>query len=460
MGLGLVVGGTVYFQRHSAKVHPLSEYRILHRCYSMLTGKYLAPDSPYIHLLKTKQKHAIDICNDLITMVHLDDQGYAKSRNQQNDLATIILQRFHLLHQSWFSRVGFTLADMEYPTSSVIDLQVGGNYWTWLLFSEGKKAKDIFSINSTPKALRTPSAKEQWLVEYHPVSKKITSRSSRPWTIQSGKNSALTWQPEFVPTGKLQGISLSELRSPAENRKHFQVPTKSFGGGILGTQSYLMSNTNLYPFVRSDGAMVSNRRFSESIIRDFFCRQLPVLKEEDVIAHVTPNPSMPLQSTPVCMKCHYTMEPLASGIRNLVTSYTGTDYKNSFNSRVFHQIQPTLAEKMPLMLEKGDVNFANHKPEGQLNFRNVDGEFVQFDFSSLDELGNFIGQTKDFHYCVAKRYVQYFTGYDFSVTTKRSDSPQAEEFIAIADKFFAHGRQKDLIRDIFSSSLFTQEISP
>jgi hypothetical protein len=433
----------------------------------MLTGKYLSPDSQYIQLIKSEKKSAVEICKDLVTSVYLDEQGYAKSRAAQDDLAATILRRFHLLHQSWSTRVSFTLADMEYPTSSVVDLQVGGNYWTWLLFSEGKKAKDIFTVNITPKTLRIPANKEQWLVEPHPLSKKLTARTARPWSHQphnidepggpTGEEEKLeTWNPDFIPTGDLVGITLANQRAPAEKSKEFQIPAKSFGGGIIGTQSYLMSNTNLFPDVRPDGGRVSHRRFGESIIRDFFCRDLPVLTEADVIPHITPNPDLTFQAIPVCMKCHYTMEPLASGIRNLVSSYTGFDYKEVYNSRVFRQLKLTSDKKTPLMLEKGDGDFGHHRPDGQLNYRNVDGDLVGFYFTSLDELGTFIGQTKDFHYCVAKRYVKYFTGYDFKVTVKKNESPQAAEFLAIADKFYTHGNQKELITDIFASPLFTQ----
>jgi hypothetical protein len=459
--------GAWYFYQEPP-VAELSEHRKLGKCFTLLTGLTLRRDSPYLTMIDEKKKSAREICSELIADVYIDTDGLVKSRSPENIYAKEILARLQLVHQTWYSRVGFTTNEVEYATSAAVDVQTGGNYLTWILFSEGKRSSDLFSTNQTPLAVRHSPVREKWLLEYQGGYNILNDRDSRTWRNQphnidypdkpSGEEVMGAWFPDFIPTGELLGFRLTMPRSPAQVSKEFKLPTTSFGGGILGSQAYILTNTNLIRDEIPNGATLMHRRWGESIMRDFLCRELPVLNELDVIANVNMASEVIFQRSPICMKCHQTMDPLAAGIRNVVNTLTGFTDNDPFNSRIARQVLPRFADKdMPLTLGKGDSDYARTTPHGQLNYRDVDDKLVQFNFSNLNEVGEFIGKSKDYHYCVAKRYVKYFTGYDFDVTVKAGAYPEAKDFLALADRFYTHGNPKELIKDIFASPLFTRE---
>jgi hypothetical protein len=158
------------------------------------------------------------------------------------------------------------------------------------------------------------------------------------------------------------------------------------------------------------------------------------------------------------MKCHHTIDNLAGAVRNLVPSWTGFPGTNPVLVKLAREIPIRDREHHYLLSENEDKNFAHTLPVAQLNFRNVDQRLISYDFTGLDDLGKFLASSKDFHYCMTKRYVKYLTGYDFDVQAHDS-SWETKEFQALANNFYAHGDQKKLIADILASPLFTDGAS-
>ena len=88
------------------------------------------------------------------------------------------------------------------------------------------------------------------------------------------------------------------------------------GGGVLGSQMFIMKNTNLTnnqiaPGVKNDPDDVIARRISARIFEDLLCHQLPTLTETDVIANVNPASSHGFHLSTSCLSCHVSLDPMA-----------------------------------------------------------------------------------------------------------------------------------------------------
>lgn len=445
------------------KTATVSEYRIFRSCYTLLTGKSLQIDSPYLQRLKQGQTSGAELCQELLSDVQLDEKGFAKNENAKN-----ILARMQLVHLSWFNRMSIMNSEKEYATSSVIDVQAPANYLSWTLFS-GKNANKLFLVNEPPAPLRYVEVPQKFILEKEINVAGLNAHDLKPWLflfhavdhkepmMGYDPKKEKVWQPDYVTLGDLIGFSSkTEMRKPTSDV--FAIPKESFGGGILGTQAYFSINTGVEFDVLTDGAVKMHRRWSENIFKDFLCRDLPVLDEMDVISHVNLKSEVSFQKNPVCMKCHHTMDNLAAGARNLYITWTGFTVTEPFVSKIVRKVDVRDPHHKGLVRSSADKEYSFTQPHGQLNYRNIDGQLVSYNFKELNELGKHLAQSKDFHYCLSKRYIKYFTGYDFDVLVKGSESTEAKEFIKISENFYSHKNQKHLIQDILGSPLFTQAV--
>lgn len=453
-----ILGMSASIWHRRASSQHLSEYKLFKKCFSLITGRAVPLDSPYLRVLAEHKIPAVDLCYNIFSEAHLNPEGIVESSNRENPFAKDVLARFQLLHQSWFNRVGFTVNDSDFATSTVLDMQSSANYLSWILF-DGRKLDDLFLVNQNPQALRKAERPEEFILEYEVREEKLHRLTEKPWVIKKDPISGINefWKPKWVPTGDLMGFTLPARRAIASgNPKDFQMPTESLGGGVLGSHAYILANTGLNTDQNPDGGVRSHRRWSENILKDFFCRDLPVLNEMDVLSAVDRNSSVPFQKNPVCLKCHYTTDNLSAGLRNIVPSNSGYQSGSVNYARILVRIDTDVQSKTPFTRPNSDDSYPYSAPFGQLNYRNINDQFVFFDFANLDELGKHIANSKDFHYCVAKRYIKYFTGYNFQVTAKKEDSPQAVEFLKIADHLHEHRDPRLAIKEILLSSLFTE----
>jgi hypothetical protein len=241
---------------------------------------------------------------------------------------------------------------------------------------------------------------------------------------------------------------------------------KNWGGGILGSQSYLLSNIS--QFQPSRGGAINHRRFAETILKDFTCRELPVIRIGDVQG-VNPTAEFVPWTQVGCMQCHATHDGNSAMTRN---------YTPTFN---FAYIQPHHSSETALFVAKrpfpsdlaqqqGSLRFVEHssslytqgasdpfrvtqnvaplywwgypdqRPIGPFNFRDMNGTLHRESLEDIDELGAKISTLPDFYGCAASRYLQKFTG----IKIRLNDPDAYVDLTEVDEEYLAFLRQLTL----------------
>jgi hypothetical protein len=283
--------------------------------------------------------------------------------------------------------------------------------------------------------------------------------------------------------------------------------SKSFGGGLIGAQSFLLTTSGMYPGYKSNGESRTQRRWSNNLLNKLACQTLPTLRMADVIDKVRSG-GVSYRSSATCVACHATMDPLANVIRNL--SLNNSSYfidDNSFPSNTrFRSLEfigrysttkaitpdscrrATEADKSKwrsernckALLECGEKltwpeswchqpvdNFHRQDTTGRLFFRSYTGELVDRELNNLEDAGVALAATDDYYTCAAKNYFYYFTGntvplYDMgNPANSNLNKAMTQELMAqrnfvhsLGQAFKGHQSQKQLIKDIMRSPYF------
>ncbi len=202
------------------------------------------------------------------------------------------------------------------------------------------------------------------------------------------------------------------------------------GGGILGSQMYMMKNSNLGANVPTGGAGTDPfstvpRRFTSRIYEDLLCHVLPTLSAADAAPEVDLASSHGFKQASSCMRCHSSFDPLAGVYRNTVISISGAAYNNndiengpakSYGSPIL-----TLAKLVPKAAVPATAPYAFQGTSGRLFYRDHTGALVKRSLSSIAELGQAIADSDDFYRCVAKRYYHFMTGVDVNLYAADTD---------------------------------------
>lgn len=205
------------------------------------------------------------------------------------------------------------------------------------------------------------------------------------------------------------------------------------GGGVLGSQMYMMKTTNLGVNAiigntsMNDPYTNSPRRFTSKIFEDLLCHTLPTLTEEDVRADVDSKSAHGFKQAASCMRCHSTFDPLNGVYRNILIGQTGSALNNE------ERFKPARERGSPILtlvkMESTTANiYALQPPSAALRFRDHTGVYVNTTVRSVAELGSTLAKNGDFYRCVAKRYYHFLTGVNVNLTSANSDlSPVAKK---------------------------------
>lgn len=202
------------------------------------------------------------------------------------------------------------------------------------------------------------------------------------------------------------------------------------GGGILGSQMYMMKNTNLGVNVPTGGAGTDPfstvpRRFTSRIYEDLLCHVLPTLNATDSAPEVDLNSNHGFKQASSCMRCHSSFDPLAGVYRNTVLAASGQAFNNadiengpakSYGSPIL-----TLAKLVPKTTVAATAPYAFQGTSGRLFYRDHSGGLVKRSINSVAELGQAIAESDDFYRCVAKRYYHFMTGVDLNLYATDAD---------------------------------------
>ena len=150
---------------------------------------------------------------------------------------------------------------------------------------------------------------------------------------------------------------------------------------------------------KMDGQMLDHRRWSKAVLNDLFCRNIPVITENDAAPFVEINSKIAFKQSAKCMQCHATLDNMAGVLRNVELFHTSDNNDMSTLRGVFVNA-----------VNANSKDYYEQKPEGQILYRNYKNEFINAKVNSLDEFGQWVSTQDDFYICAAKRYTSFLTG--------------------------------------------------
>ncbi|MFZ4404155.1 MAG: hypothetical protein ACOYOK_08650 [Pseudobdellovibrionaceae bacterium] len=258
------------------------------------------------------------------------------------------------------------------------------------------------------------------------------------------------------------------------------------GGGVIATQEYLMLNFGWTATFKADGVLQMPRRWTQNVFKNFFCRNLPVLRDSDGKNLIVNTAGMtdaqiskvgPFRLASNCASCHGTMDQMASTLRN-VTWHANQFSIGSTPGSTVRLVRYPLASSpvgtnsvwRDLPVSGSDTKFHLRAPMGRLYYRSYDGRLIDQSVNGAADLAQKISQTDDVYVCAAKQYFQQFTGIDVSLhdigdpanaslnKAMNDDDWAARDFvIALGIDLKSHQKMARTIKDILKSKYFTQK---
>ncbi len=449
-----------------------------HRCYTIFTKRRAPKDDSRLMRVKAGTLKSSDACKELLKLAQLVPSEGNPNRhtlsggpNNYNSLAADILNTFHIFHRQWFKSHRWHEAfsePMDNRLGSAYDLYDSGESAYFLdnaLFNPSFRYDKIVThptsfqavrvTNGTTEAAqsRTYSLSARMMYEvygwddfehptiYHPM------KIERPW-VYAGKNGTpMTWSPPLIPVGRLIGVetmpSLSSSKLPAfDSNALYQLPELeqvsitdfriSKGAGILGSVPFILLNWGQPISYAVDGGKYVPRRLSAAIFRDLLCRELPVLRAQDI--HVGTHDSYKVDSasplsfrkSKTCMQCHATMDNLGYAYRNLLPVTSIYEYTTEYAS--IHLAMAPISRPLESSRPNQDPKFATRPAMGRLYYRSYNGNLVDLELynpqdnassynkiPALQLLGEALADQEDLYVCAAQRYFKFLTNIDVNI---------------------------------------------
>ncbi len=148
----------------------------------------------------------------------------------------------------------------------------------------------------------------------------------------------------------------------------------NLGAGILFTPNYQEAlGMDTETILTQNGVNQIPRQWSEDLISDFFCRAIPVIRQEDAIPHTVSQVSQlaPFRNSVSCMRCHATIDNLSFIARNYQYSKTSPLHGGQIYINQFHK--PTY----------DDLGSVPTNPDDFFPVRTANGNFRYRDYSGV-----------------------------------------------------------------------------
>lgn len=462
-----VFSGVLAAEKVTAQVRSLSESALFERCYAQITGVAASRRSLQYIQVKAGDKKAVDVCLEVLSKANLLRRDGQLIASETDPESKQVLANFHRLHASWFESKDFPLVDREgyqRDVQNIYDSTTPALYLTRALFGTDVPYRSAVTDGMSLRAFRTQMNPSKGADTGHQTSDYVFSPPI-----------------QFAPRGDLVGVqkagamifSYPDMPFPRpEGRKAGSLDINStLGGGLLGTNAYLLLNTTPMSTsveYKTDGGVQMHRRWGKAVFGDLLCRELPVVRESDVIGLVDPKSSIPFRNTSACTKCHASMDRAASTIRGYKILTLGknnlTPYGEQARAGMFPAMHPVSAPAEEKWPTEPDASYHNRPPAGTLFFRTYAGELIDKPVVSVADLGAKIADTDDFYICAAKRYYKYFTGIEINnsdladpyrtESLTKGDRLHREIVIDLGKKLKAHQSLRTLISEILRSASY------
>jgi hypothetical protein len=499
----------------------LNSVQLFRRCYAQMTGQALKPTDSRIALIKAGSLDPITACTNLLAKGEInsaDSQGRLVSPTDTEGL--LVLRRFYKIYTGFIQTLSGSenIAQFFEDLSSTEDLYdntVVGLAMTENALNPQKDFKDLFAISRSPMAVReidtsvtypftmgfiyggsVPGAATQVFSPRARHGLQFTSvdgttkinPDTAPFSLQvSGSQDAgtavfvnLSFSP--VQVGELVGINYNspvQIVAAPGRTNYAGIPygfdmNSTIYNGIPFLRPYALANANL-PLnnqIRPNLEQMP-RRYSQSIIRDFLCRDLPVVRDGDITSYVSTDPNgLAFRKANSCVRCHATIDQLAATYRGLGYIGAGDRRVTSLNRfAIFPHVSAPVAgfaaeTNWP---DLKDVDYYKRPAVGRFYFRSLSGELINQPLSSGSDFSATLANLDDAYICQAKKMFRYLTGIDVALfdaydpaQTDRMQSMSTKDWLyrnevtRLGRNLKKHQKMQLLIEEILKSKFYQQ----
>ncbi len=462
----------------------LSSVEVYSKCYSRLSDFPVEINSEEYKKVAEGTLDPIDACTKLLDRATFKKSGNRHILKDENDVvARSVLRNLNQFHISWFTSLGEYINISALSSYNYSDATEPALFITDTLFSDSN-FKSILTRNQSVRGIRkgdTPTT--LYTVDRTEFSNRplVTGPFERPGNNITEGN----WEIVDllrVPQGYLIGIesapklevklrfgyykdrvTSSDYTSAVDDLTHVDL-TENYGGGILGSQPYITSNSE--SFGRPDGGNRVYRRLANNTFNDLMCLTLPTLLNSDVDNYMEKYKASELsfRRDQSCARCHATLDPFAHTLRNISFVNTTTNgYRDLLRADgVNNALNMVIPKKYKVRVSAqsnadSDNIYIRRSPKGHLYYRDYDGNLIDELVTGPVELGQKISEQNDMYVCAAQRYYKFLTGISIPVANQTGTSfylKHRQKIIELGLKLKEHGSLKQLITDILKTPAF------
>lgn len=385
----------------------LSNVEIYRRCYAQLTQQSLPFNDTRLAAVKAGTKTPVAACMEVLDSARFETTTHNRLAAPADPLAQQVLATMNQVHQTFFlvNDIPAIAGGKQNPgMRGIYDAGEPALYYTKALFDSTTNFKFVVTANVNLRADRSgnsPVTSTEGIAKADSIFAADTNFSwASIGTLLGVKSTGL--MPATYPTATATAtVNLGETR----------------GGGVLGTQTYLLETVNEPPTFKAN-SFTMPRKWAKSIFNDFLCRDLPVARlVEDTNSFVdTAANANEFRKSAACTQCHASMDRMASVNRNFKYQSVGANTPTSPVGTLLATTYPTTAtldgSTWPSVITD---NYSARPTLGTLYYRDYKGVLVNSPISSIADLGAKMATTDDFYICAAKHYYKYFMGVDVDV---------------------------------------------
>ncbi|MBT3583783.1 MAG: hypothetical protein HN509_02660 [Halobacteriovoraceae bacterium] len=439
-----------------------------YRCYSHLVRERPDSDDPLLLKIQKKQLDSTSACMELLKLAEFSNSGRLK-KETTNSIK--ILRTLNNFHNTWFPAFLVLRPFEMFLTYDISELETSAYFVTRALFQPGAHYSQVVTAESAYEGIRKASVAPDYALGMRLEKKPELKSGNFFHGLAFGQQQK--WQPKILERGPLIGLRQIPVGRDMLPRyvddsilpELFNRPLDihaSLGGGVMGTNPYLLFNSGRNAGEKMDGARLLPRRWGKAILRDLLCRELPVVQPKDAHLFVQKSSSVSFRSGTSCMQCHASMDHLGALARNMELVYSNNEAgKWPTNHVKFH---PNRSEFNTSIWTESNPNYHQGKTEGIFYFRNLYGELINEKLNNLKELGELLAGSDDLYVCAAKRYFQFFTGInikieDFSISEGNASIEEQQYLrmiIGLGKSLKEHQSLAKLIESIIDSPTYKQ----
>jgi hypothetical protein len=258
---------------------------------------------------------------------------------------------------------------------------------------------------------------------------------------------------------------------PSRNENIFD----NLGAGILFTPNYQQAlGMDSNQIAAQNGVDQVPREWVQNILKDFLCREIPVIRQDDAIPHTASqaNPKAPFRNGVSCMRCHASVDALSTIARNYQYATTGP-----FTGIFVNQFHKPTHERLPATPNEPDPFFPVRPAEGAFRYRDYTGVYHDVALSSSEadpkaafrQFGQYLASMNDPYVCVVSKYFRYLTGISpkffdpgdiDSPTLSERDKALREYLFALGKDLKQNGNLRKVVLEVVSSDLFLDPKAP